>query len=80
MVVDAAAAAIEEQTSETSALNEVVQSKRVFDGFSQLLLPERWLGLNRISHPDWVKLCVNPNGRIKLRAKQKCKIPSAASS
>ena len=27
--------------------------------------------MNRISHPDWVKLCVDPNGRIKLRAKQK---------
>ena len=29
--------------------------------------------LNRISHPDWAKLCVNPNGWIKLRAKRKCK-------
>ena len=33
--------------------------------------------MNRISHPDWVKLCVDPNGRIKLRAKQKYEIPSA---
>ena len=30
----------------------------------------------RISHPDWVKLCVDPNGRIKLRAKQKYEILS----
>ena len=33
--------------------------------------------MNRISHRDWVKLCVDPNGRIKLRAKQKYEIPSA---
>ena len=33
--------------------------------------------MNRISHPDWVKLCVDPNGRIKLRTKQKCEILSA---
>ena len=33
--------------------------------------------LNRISHPDWVKLCVDPNGRIKLRVKQKYEIHSA---
>ena len=33
--------------------------------------------MNRISHPDWVQLCVDPNGRIKLRAKQKCEILSA---
>ena len=29
--------------------------------------------MNRISLPDWVKFCVDPNGRIKLCAKQKCK-------
>ena len=32
---------------------------------------------NRLSHPDWVKLYVDPNGQIKLRAKQKYEIPSA---
>ena len=34
-----AAAAIEEQADETFALNEVVQPKRAFDGFPQILLP-----------------------------------------
>ena len=33
--------------------------------------------MNRISHPDWVKICVDPNGRIKLRTKQKDEILSA---
>ena len=33
--------------------------------------------MNRISQPNWVKLCVDPNGRIKLRAKQKYEILSA---
>ena len=63
--------------SKTSALNKVVQLKRVFDGFPNLCCPERWFWKNRISHPDWVKLCVDPNGRIKLCAKQKCEILSA---
>ena len=63
--------------SKASALNKIVQPRRVFEGFANLCCPERWFGLNRISHPDWVKLCVDPNGRIKLRAKQKCEILSA---
>ena len=63
--------------SKTSVLNEVVQPKSVFDGFPNLCFPERRFGLNKISHPDWVKLCVDPNARIKLRAKQKCEILSA---
>ena len=33
--------------------------------------------LDRISHPEWVKLCVDPNGQIKLHAKQKYEILSA---
>ena len=36
-----------------------------------------WSGLNRISHPDWMKICGDPNGQIKLRAKQKYKVLSA---
>ena len=62
-----------------SVLNEEVLRKRVFGGFPNLCCPERWSGMNRISHPDWVKLCVDPNGQIKLRAKQKYKILSATS-
>ena len=49
----------------------------MFDGFPNLCCPERWSGMNRISHLDCVRLCVDPNGRIKLRAKQKCEILSA---
>ena len=33
--------------------------------------------VNRIRDLDWVKFCVDPNGRIKLRAKQKYEILSA---
>ena len=51
----------------------------MFDSFPILCCPERWTGLNRISHPDWVKLCVDANGRIKLRAKQKYEILSGTS-
>ena len=29
--------------------------------FPNYCSPERWFGLNRISHPDWVKLCVELN-------------------
>ena len=53
------------------------EKEKVFGGFPNLCCPERWSGMNRISHPDWVKLCVDPNGRIKLRAKQKYEILSA---
>ena len=47
--------------SETSAQNEVVLPKKVFDGFSNYCCPKRWCGMNRISHLDWVKLCVELN-------------------
>ena len=33
--------------------------------------------MNRTSHPDWVKIFGDPNGQIKLRAKQKYKVLSA---
>ena len=48
----------------------------MFGGFSNLCCPEKWSGLNRISPPDCVKICVDPNGQIKLRAKQKYEILS----
>ena len=64
--------------SETSVLNEgVLRKRRCLADFPSLCCPERWSGMNGISHPDWVKLCVDPNGRIKLRAKQKYEILSA---
>ena len=37
---------------------------------------EIWFGLNRTSHPDWVKMFGYFNGQIKLRAKQKFKFLS----
>ena len=44
--------------------------KRVFGGLSPIwCCPEKWSGKNRISHFHWVKICVDPNGQIKLRAK-----------
>ena len=46
--------------------------KRVFGGFSSIwCCPEKGSGMNRISHPDWVKIFIDPNGQIKLRAKTK---------
>ncbi len=39
--------------------------------------PEKWSGLNRISHPHWVKICVDPNGQINQRAKEKYEVLSA---
>ena len=29
--------------------------------FPNYCCPERWFGVNRISHPDWVKVCVELN-------------------
>ena len=56
-----------------SVQNEVVLRKgKCLANFPSLCWPERWSRLNRISHPDWVKLYVDANGRIRLRAKQKC--------
>ena len=76
-----AAAAIEEQTVRRLSWTKKFQErKRVFGGFPNFCCPERWSGVNRISHPDWVKICVDPNSWIKLRAKQKYKILSATSS
>ena len=34
------------------------EEERVFGGFPQFVV------VNRISHPDWVKICVDPNGQI----------------
>ena len=53
------------------------EKEKVFGGFPYLCCPERWSGLNRLSHSDWVKLCIDPKGRINLCAKQKCEILSA---
>ena len=48
--------------SETSALGGVVQLKRLcLAAYPISAARERRSGMNRISHPDWVKLCVELN-------------------
>ena len=57
-----------------------VLRKRVFGGLSPFLCClEKWSGLNRISHPHWVKIWDDHNGQISLRAKQKYEVLSATS-
>ena len=41
--------------------------------FTSLCCPERCSGVNRLSHPDWVKLCVELN----YAPNQNAKVPSA---
>ena len=42
------------------------EQEKVFEGLSPIwCCPEKWSRKNRISHPDWVKICVDPNGQIK---------------
>ena len=51
----------------------------VFGGLSPFwCCPEKWSGLNRISHPHWVKICADNNCQINLRAKQKYEVLSAS--
>ena len=45
-----------------------------------LCCPGKWSGLNRISHPHWVKICGDHNGQINLRAKQKYEVLSSTES
>ena len=63
--------------SKTSVLNKVLRKRKCLAAFPNLCCPKRWSGMNRISGPDWEKICVDHNGRIKLRAKQKYEILSA---
>ena len=59
--------------SETSALDGVVQPKRLFGSLPNFSCPERRSGMNRISHPDWVKLCVE----LSYAPNQNTNFPSA---
>ena len=36
--------------------------------------PRKWSGLNRISHPHWMKICDDHNSQNNLRAKQKYEV------
>ena len=48
-------------TSETSALDGVVQPKRVCLAAYPISVARKGDPVNKISHPDWVKLCVELN-------------------
>ena len=75
-----AAAAIEEQPVRRLHWMELFSQKKKKNGcltvFPNYCCPERWFGFNRISHPDWVKLCVELN----YVPNQNTKIPSATIS
>ena len=68
------AAAIQEQTLRRPfpwRISEGERDSRAF--FNFWCCYEIWFGLNRTSHPDWVKTFGDSNGQIKLRAKKKFK-------
>ena len=52
---------------------ELFCQKECLTVFPQLLLPRKVIRVNRISHPDWVKLCVELN----YTPNQNTKFPSA---
>ena len=59
------AAAIEERTVKCLSFFKSSEEEKVFGGLSPIrCCPEKWSGLNRISHPDLVKICVDPNSQI----------------
>ena len=67
--------------SMTSVLIEFWGRENVLAAFPNFwCCSERWYGPNRMNHPDWVKICDDPNGQIKLRAKQKYEVLSATYS
>ena len=69
----AAAAAIGAQTIDVWTEPSRSAKKAVFGSFPNFCCPEKRSGLNRISHPDWVKLCVELN----YAPNKNTKIPSA---
>ena len=59
------AAAIEERIVRRLSFLKSSEKEKVFVELSPIwCCSEKWSGLNRISHPDWVKICVDPNGQI----------------
>ena len=80
LIVYDAALAIQEQTIRRPFLFSISEEERVSRAFFNFwCCKERWFGMNRTSQPDWVKIFGDPNGQIKLRAKQKYKFLSATS-
>ena len=79
LIVDAAAAAaIQEQMIRRPFLLRISEEESVSQAFFNFwCCLERWFGLNRTGHPDWVKMFGDSNGQIKLPTKQKYKVLSA---
>ena len=78
LIVYDAAAAIQEQTVKRLFLLKISEEESVSRAFFNFwCCLERWFGLNRTSHPDWVKMFGDSNGQIRLRAKQKYEVLSA---
>ena len=73
-----AAAAIQQQTVKRLFLLKISEEESVSRAFFNFwCCKERWFGLNRTGHPDWVKMFGDSNDQIKLRAKQKYEVLSA---
>ena len=70
------AADIEEQPVRRLHWTELFCQREFLTDFPNYCCPERWFGMNRISHPDWVKLWVELN----YAPNQNTKIPSATVS
>ena len=64
---------MEEQADGTSVQKQVVLRKRLRLEASPISAARKGEGMNRISHPEWVKLCVELN----YAPNQNTKIPSA---
>ena len=71
-----AATAIQEQTNRRPFPLRIFKREREIRGLSSIFGAARF-GLNRTSHPDWVKMFGDSSGQIKLRTKQKFKFLSA---
>ena len=76
LIVYDAAATIQEQTIRRPFLLEISEEESVSRAFFNFwCCYERWFGMNRTSHPHWVKIFGDPNDQIKLRAKPKIQGP-----
>ena len=75
IVVDAAAA-IQEQTIKRLFLLTISEGEREFRGVSSIFgaARERWFGLYRTSHPDWVKIFNDPNGQNQITRQTKIQV------
>ena len=67
-----------EESNYVCPIRKGSEEESVWRAFPNLVLPGKMVRVNRISHPDGVKICVDPNGQINLRAKQKYEVFSTA--